>query len=420
MEVISADYVGATPFLPVKAYSPIPADGAVDVVQSPTCSWSPGVDAAQHDVYFGTDEQAVASADTTTAGIYKGRQAGTSYVPGELEWNVTYYWRIDEFNNDGSISTGKVWSFTTADFIWIDDFETYTNDVGSRIFQTWIDGLGFSEPAPGNPGNGSSAFVGHDIWTPGTPYTEIIETSTVQNGNQAMPLYYNNSMSPYYSETDRTFAPALNLAANGLTDLSIWVHGNPITFDEPAPGSVTLSGGGEDIWNTADQFRFAYKRLNGDGSITARVDSLTNTDGWAKVGVMIRETLDANSRHAMTIVSAANGVQFGRRTFPGDDSASTNVSGVAAPAWVKITRTGDTVTAQYSEDGATWTDFTETDGTPVEVRLTIMTGSAYIGLCVTSHNPNAMCLAEFSEISTTGGVSGQWQVEDIGPEHRVG
>jgi hypothetical protein len=238
-QVITADYVGVTPVMPVRAYSPSPADGAVDTVQSLTLAWLPGDRALQHDVYFGTDEEAVADADPTTADIYRGQQAATTYNPGPLDWNVTYYWRVDEINAGDPESPwkGKVWEFTTADFIPVDDFETYSNEVGSRIFQTWIDGLGFSEPEPGNPGNGSAAFVGHDIWAAGTPYTEIAETSIVQNGQQSMPLYYNNSQGPNYSEADRTFAPAMDWTAGGVTDLSLWVRGEA----DNAPGQIYVA-----------------------------------------------------------------------------------------------------------------------------------------------------------------------------------
>jgi hypothetical protein len=244
-EVIPASAVDTFALPALTAFSPSPANGAVDTIQSLTLTWAAGENATQHDVYFGDDEDAVAAADTTTADIYRGRQAGTSYNPGALEWGKAHYWRIDEIEADGTIRGGRVWNFTTADFIPIDDFETYTNEVGNRVFQTWIDGLGFSEPPPGNPGNGSAAFVGHDVWTPGTPYTTIVETGTVQSGNQSMPLYVNNSTSPFYSETDRTFAPAMDWTAGGVTDLSVWVHGD--AANTPDQLYVGLSSGGAPV-----------------------------------------------------------------------------------------------------------------------------------------------------------------------------
>ncbi|MFB0554076.1 MAG: hypothetical protein ACETWQ_12285 [Phycisphaerae bacterium] len=85
--------------------SPEPAHGAVDVTQTPVLTWVPGVFAASHQVYFGSDAQAVKNADTSSP-EYKGtRDLGSeSFEPGQLEWNSTYYWRIDEFNNTNADS----------------------------------------------------------------------------------------------------------------------------------------------------------------------------------------------------------------------------------------------------------------------------------------------------------------------------
>jgi len=88
----------------------------------------------------------------------------------------------------------------------VDDFESYTNDVGERVFETWIDGIGFVDPtAPAPPGNGTGAIVGHDIWDPNGPYRTIVETDIVRGGNQSMPYYYDNNNRPYYAEAERTF-----------------------------------------------------------------------------------------------------------------------------------------------------------------------------------------------------------------------
>jgi len=109
----------------------------------------------------------------------------------------------------------------------VEDFESYSNEVGSRVFETWIDGIGFTLPAPGNPGNSTGAAVGHDIWTPESPYYEglIMETANVHGGGQAMPVYYDNAFSPYLSEADRGFTPAQNWTAEGVTTLVVHFRG---------------------------------------------------------------------------------------------------------------------------------------------------------------------------------------------------
>jgi regulation of enolase protein 1 (concanavalin A-like superfamily) len=193
------------------------------------------------------------------------------------------------------------------------------------------------------------------------------------------------------------------------------VRGSAPGFVENADGSILMGAIGADIWGTADQFRYVYKQLSGNGSIVARVDSVAQSDGWAKAGVMIRETLAAGSAHAMVVVTPSNGVSFQRRVGTDVASANTDAAGLAAPYWVKLTRTGNTFTAQRSEDGSTWVDITP--AAPVEIP---MAADVYIGLAVTSHNANIATAAQLSNISTTGNVTGQWSDEGIGVEQPTG
>jgi hypothetical protein len=217
--------------LSVHATSPYPANTAVNVDHRPELRWSASESAARHDVYFGADAEVVANATPADAGVYRGQQAleAATYDPGPLEWDKTYYWRIDEVNALDSASPwkGAVWSFTTADFIVVDDFESYTNEVGRRVFEKWVDGIGFTQPEPGHPGNGTGAGVGHDIWSVESPYYNglLMEVEDVHSGYQAMPLYYDNSQAPYYSEVERTYAAAQDWTVNGVDTLVLYVRG---------------------------------------------------------------------------------------------------------------------------------------------------------------------------------------------------
>ena len=213
--------------------SPEPANGAVDVERTPTLTWTPGVFGASHEVYFGTDKNAVKNADTTSQ-EYKGsgNLVSESYEPGQLEWDTTYYWRIDEDNNANADSpwTCPMWSFTTADFIVVDDFESY-NDLSSddrksnRIFNTWIDG--FDNPAI----NGS--IVGYldipGLWWP-----------KVHSGFQSMQFSYDN-----YVGISEATANIDNLAigqdwtVKGVVVLSLWFSGS--SGNTPEPMYVTLA-----------------------------------------------------------------------------------------------------------------------------------------------------------------------------------
>jgi hypothetical protein len=177
--------------------------------------------------------------------------------------------------------------------------------------------------------------------------------------------------------------PALHIAA----EVEAW-DGELLSRDigGPLPGSVaeqngvfTIQAAGADIWSRADSFTFAYRPLNGDGSITARVASLTNTHGWAKAGVMIRENLDADARHALAALTPSNGVVLQHRPVAGDVSLSTPSSTVVAPRWVRLTRAGDVFTAHQSANGTTWVAV----GSPVTIA---MSPRAFVGLAVTSHD----------------------------------
>jgi hypothetical protein len=198
---------------PLKAGSPSPSGGAVDVTQIQVLSWSPGDNTASHQMYFGTDEEAVKNANTDSP-EYKGtRNLGSeSYDAGQLEWGTTYYWRVDEVKDDSTIQKGNIWSFTTANFLVVDDFESY-NDLdpaeadSNRIFNAWIDG--YDDPA-----NGS--LVGYE----NPPFAE---QTIVHGGNQSLPLYYDNSIG--YSEATLTLTYPRDWTENGVSTLSIWFRG---------------------------------------------------------------------------------------------------------------------------------------------------------------------------------------------------
>jgi len=176
-----------------------------------------------------------------------------------------------------------------------------------------------------------------------------------------------------------------------------------------------VGASGHDIWDNADDFRFVYKRLNGNGSVQVKVESVVNTNAWAKAGVMIRESLDAGAPMAYMIQSYSSGASFGWRQSLGSTCGSATQTGITAPQWVKLTRTGNAFTAQYSADGKTWIDIKDANGQVVSTTITMAT-SCYIGLCVTSHNATATTTAQFSGAATTGGVTGLWQETWIGDD----
>jgi len=393
---------------------PNPADGAVDVKPSVVLTWDAGAVADSHEVYFGTDADAVKNA-TTTSPEYKGPKTlgEESYDPGTLMLNTAYYWRIDEVNGASTDSpwAGNVWSFSTGDFFVIDDFEHYdAND--NQIWYAWHDGLGYG--APGTPdffgGNGTGAAVGDETTT---SYTE---ETIINGGLQSMPVAYDNNKQGYskYSEVELTLTDQRDWTAEGVAELSLWFRGNPAStgsFVEGPVGTYTMTASGADIWAVnsveADEFHFAYKMLTGAGSIVAKVESVENTNAWAKAGVMIRESLSPGSAHAMMVVTPGSGVSFQRRPGTSATSLDTTTSGIVAPYWVKIERSiSGSFTAYHSANGTTWT-MQGTESIP-------MGSNVYIGLAVTAHNAAATCEAVFSNVTTTGSAGAQWANQDIG------
>jgi len=196
--------------------SPEPANGAVDVKQTPNLTWVPGVYAASHQVYFGADKEAVKHADTSSP-EYKGTRDldSESFEPGQLEWNSIYYWRIDEVNNTNADSpwTGPLWSFTTANFLIVDDFESY-NDIeegepgSNRIYLAWADG--YDNPTV----NGS--VVGNEP-------PPIAEQNIVHGGLQSMPMSYDNAVGK--SEATLTLTSNRDWTVKGVNTLTIWFRG---------------------------------------------------------------------------------------------------------------------------------------------------------------------------------------------------
>ena len=405
--------------LPVKASSPTPRSGSVDVRQTTKLNWGPGDSAATHEVYFGTDEEAVRNAIQTSP-EYKGTKAlgDENYDPGNLEWETTYYWRVDEINtsNPDSPWVGNVWSFTTASFLIIDNFESY--DAGeNQIWYSWHDGLGYGTPGtdPYFAGNGTGAAVGDET----TP--SFTEETIVHGNGQSMPMTYDNNKQGYskYSETELTLTEPRDWTDGNVSQLTLWFRGfagSVGSFVEGPTGTYTMTASGADIWAVngveADEFHFAYKMLTGTGSIAAKVVSMDNTNDWAKAGVMIRETPDPDSAHAFMTVTPTQGVSFQRRPGTGATSISDNSTTLSdtAPHWVKIERSiSGSFTAYHSTNGTTW----QALGTPQNIQ---MSANVYIGLALTSHDAALTCEAVFSNVTTTGNVTGQWTNQDIGIE----
>jgi hypothetical protein len=250
-----------------------PVNSAVDVSQTPVLTWAPGL-GATHEIYFGADPSALEKKAS-------GDLGEESYEPGQLEWNTTYHWRVDEANSANADSpwTGPTWSFTTANFLIIDDMEAYNDlDPGdpasNRIFNAWIDGYD-------DPTNGS--LVGNDM----PPFAE---QTIVNSGNQSMPMFYDNSVGK--SEATLTLTSNRDWTIKGVDTLTIWFRGDSANAAETlyvsVNGSARIDNDNPDAaltrrwtaWNI-DLQAFADQSVNlsNVNSITLGLSSVTGGTG---------------------------------------------------------------------------------------------------------------------------------------------
>lgn len=338
------------------AWDPQPANGGDTAIWT-ALSWQAGDGAVEHDVYFGTDADAVSAADASdTTGIYVGRQAETMIVPAGLEWTTTYYWRVDEIDADGAITTGLLWKFTTSDEIVL--------------------------------------------------YDEVT------------PFPYDNSADPFLSEIALDLDPAQDWTGgcgSGIGAVSVSYDGlpGPGSLTE-ADGVYTIVGRGMGAWNQSDEIQYAHTTLTGDGSMIVKVESLDALDDSTRVGIMIRESLDPGSAHASVYVSSANGVLFQARTVTGQDTtqdSSPMAASMAAPIWLKIERSFPMINASFSLDGEAWLPATMT---PQVIPMTPL--PIHIGLVVSANSADS-ATAVVSNVSSTGGVAaGPLTFTEIGLE----
>jgi len=249
---------------PTRAYGPQPESGAANVAADVLLNWRPGRDAVRHEVYLGTDPNALALAQTVT----------DHQVALGGQYGQTYYWRVDEVNDAATPASweGDVWSLSTSVYKVVDDFESY-NGQCKRIFFSWKDGLGYSDTpdcgVTAYGGNGTGSAVGNAD----PPY---VERSIVHGGQQAMPLSYDNTSGSGVSEAVLTFSPAQDWTAGGLKTLVLFFRGDLAN----GAGQLYLKINGTNVsynGNAADLTNGLWNQWNVDlsGLSVKAVSSLT-------------------------------------------------------------------------------------------------------------------------------------------------
>lgn len=257
-------------YVRVQAFEPQPADGATGVSVETDLSWRAGREAALHQVYVSADQQAVV--DGTAAAV----EALEPHYQVSLDLGRSYYWKVVEVNESETPTSweGEVWSFTTANFVAVEDFESYTDDKGNRIYETWIDGYGTTT-------NGSQ--VGY-IQTP------FAETTIIHGGKQSMPLSYNNTGGMTMSETTRTFASPQDWTKHGVTTLVLYFYGDPA--------------------NPAGQI---YVKLNGTKVVYSGVANALKTPYWTQWNIDLASAganLKAITKLAIGVEGSGQGMVY--------------------------------------------------------------------------------------------------------------
>jgi hypothetical protein len=268
----------------VHAHSPSPSSGTDGVNLMSDLTWGAGDFAASHEVYLGTDADAVANA-TKASPEYKGSKAlgEESLDAGKLAFDTTYYWRVDEVNatNPDSPWVGNVWNFWTGDFLVVDDFESYNDadppaENSNRIFDNWIDGFGTTT---------NGALVGNDL----PPYAE---QTIVNGGAQSMIYRYDNANKT--SEATLTLTYPTDWTEEGVTKLSIMFQGS--------------------AGNSADQVFVAL----GNSVVYHPDAAATQLTGWNQWDIDLSSFAGANLGNVTTIT-----IGVGTRNVPGTDSTGT-------------------------------------------------------------------------------------------------
>ncbi|HVU23024.1 MAG TPA: putative glycoside hydrolase [Opitutus sp.] len=184
-------------------------------------------------------------------------------------------------------------------------------------------------------------------------------------------------------------------------------------------GTFTVTGAGAEVYNATDAFRYVYQAVSGDCTIVARVATEQNTSQWAKVGLMVRESLASDAAYSFVFLTpdqtsgTDRGILFESRASTGATSTQTaNLPGYIAPYWLKLVRAGNTFTASRSSDGATWTT--------VGTQTLTFTSSVLVGLVVCSHADPTLNTSTFDNVSVTNGLPSPWSTWDVGATGATG
>ncbi|KPJ58435.1 MAG: hypothetical protein AMJ46_14225, partial [Latescibacteria bacterium DG_63] len=332
--------------------------------------WMPGIEAAGHRLWF-DDDPNVTDAPLIYAELpLAANSVNPSNYGVTIEWEKTYWWKVTEVN-DANVWDGSIWWFTTTNYAYPENFERYDKAGPSSgdplaLRYRWKDGFS-TFPVVGSGSNVMLAGLRDEPPRPYLHYDDYTEGAQAlvfyydNDGNTFVPGYYDwqgyGYPAPKYSEISALTSGTTGIGLGqdwlrkDIKALSLWFKGNPRRTGSAVivGNTATITSDGADIWNVGpnpyhDEFHYAYNNLlkgtnwAGLGIITARVDSVANTNAWAKAGVMMRESPFPDANHAMLVVTPGSGVSFQYRDVKRGASSETTVAGITAPHWVRLER----------------------------------------------------------------------------------
>ncbi len=368
---------------PLLAKYPTPQDRANNISVNSSLSWTSGDSSISHNVYFGVKFDSL---------VLQGNQIDTTFIPGALSYEETYYWRVDQVTSTATYK-GVLWSFSTeeepipptlAEYPSPEDGEI---DVRTTKLLSWESGVRTRSV---------KIYFGAD--NP-PPYIVAQEGNTygVKDLELNTKYYWRVDGVNEWGETEGTqwefTTQAVPSLPEGWASLDIGKVGN-LGGDNFENNSFTVTASGVGIKGTSDQFRFIYYPVNGNTEIIARILSVDNTSSAAMAGVMIREKLDSTSMYSLSALTSEHGTKAQWRSFDGVTSKSKSGSIVSAPYWVKLVRAGNYIVSYESADGKKWKS--------LKTEELKMQSNVKIGLVVTSGNNDSLCTAVFDNVSING------------------
>ncbi len=377
-----------------KASQPIPPDGATNQSADRDLIWLGGYKGTAFDVYFGTNQAAVAGA-TTASPQYMGRQSNNIYAPTSGVGSATCCWRVDTVTPAGTV-TGDVWHFT-----YIASSTNHAPVATAQSVSTARDTAKAITLAATDADNDLLTYAvvtqpAHGLLS-GTPPAVSYTPMSGYTGTDSFSFKANDGIVDSAAATVAiTVTVPTSLPSPWSTcDIGAVVSTGSASYNA-GTGTFTQSGSGTLIGVTADTLRFTYLTLNGDGEIIARICVFQDTGNSSRVGVMIRETLAPGSKYVLMGLTGSNGYRWSRRNVTDSTQSSSNYStGTAPNFWVRLLRTGGTITGYTSTNGTAWI--------PTGTSTMTLATNVYMGLAVNS-GLTTLNTSQFDHVAVSGTI----------------